>query len=979
MNISTLPQNTARNSLLLTLLLCVTTMSLRAQNTAAEAYQQIQTATTQRGSDALATLQAPYDFCALSSCPDSVLAKLYHRLGVATFQAIIDDDLAIAYMDTARIFYESYLPEDHPLVANQYFTLGFTEYFVGYTEKANTHIDKAIDILDNSQAFPADSRDSIAIHWYKEAANIKRKLQDGATALGLSRQALELAAQNSSLIYQQAIISDQMGLEYLTLSDYQRAYLLSSQAHAIFRDLGRDYQVSQAISLNNMGLALLAQNPSSTSALNHLQGAYQIYAAVDAPASWIKGKWADNAHNLAWYHIQNSNWEQARQFIEQEGQLRRELLPNDRYPEIGNWYLLDAKLAVAREQYDTALYKVEQALNILYPSFSEPGDNALTQVIGPIQYVTEALDLRAQIMARRGNLQESIEEYQSIGDIIRAQRRVLNSNLSQYALSTTIKPAYERAIGTCLELAKNAPGYAQQAYQLAAQNKAIVFQQSIQNSRALAETGLPKRVQEEEKELRATVQNKQVALYRAYQKDQATDSLANVLFEHQQDYQTFIQQLEANYPDYHRLKYEEIRIPTLDDIQAEIDRKQLFLEYFVGQENIFLFATDRAQQKTYQLAKPAGLQDSISLFRELLSNGVEFDCEAQFIRVSHYLYQQLVAPALNDFGDNKRLLIVPDGILNLISFETLLRHPIAALNGAEGFLLERYALSYAFSGQMVIDAPNIKTNAPEQFLGLGLEYDDFTLQYLAENGFGKSKAEPEQVNPCRGADTSRHFGRLYHSDDEVAAIAQLLNGSALLNQEATKSAFISGAAQHQILHLAMHGVFDLYYPLNSSLLFNYAENEDLILRAAEIYSMQLNADMVVLSACNTAYGVLSAGEGPMSLARAFHHAGAKATVASLWSVSDYSTAKIMQAFYEELQKGLSKDEALRNAKLAYLADSNLSSPTTSTPFYWAPAIVIGDTSALTNGSISWWIWGGLAVLVLAFVLSRARTSGSSVA
>ena len=163
--------------------------------------------------------------------------------------------------------------------------------------------------------------------------------------------------------------------------------------------------------------------------------------------------------------------------------------------------------------------------------------------------------------------------------------------------------------------------------------------------------------------------------------------------------------------------------------------------------------------------------------------------------------------------------------------------------------------------------------------------------------------------------------------------------------------------------------------LNSSLLFNYVEGEELILRAAEIYGLQLPSDMVVLSACNTAYGALAAGEGPMSLARAFHHAGTKSTVASLWSVSDYATAHIMQLFYGQLMEGEDKDVALRNAKLAYLNSSDYSSPTTRTPFYWAPAVVIGDVTPINASSGDrWWLLAGVAFLaILLLWFSRKKS------
>ena len=152
--------------------------------------------------------------------------------------------------------------------------------------------------------------------------------------------------------------------------------------------------------------------------------------------------------------------------------------------------------------------------------------------------------------------------------------------------------------------------------------------------------------------------------------------------------------------------------------------------------------------------------------------------------------------------------------------------------------------------------------------------------------------------------------------------------------------------------------------MNSSLIFSRTDSTDIFLRAADIYSMELDGDMAVLSACNTAYGKLEAGEGPMTLARAFHYAGIPAVVASLWSIPDNSTSRIMRLFYQELDKGLPKDVALQQAKLAYLASDELSSPNSRQPLHWAPTIVIGDVVPVpvSPGNKWWWIVLGAGLL-----------------
>ncbi len=147
-----------------------------------------------------------------------------------------------------------------------------------------------------------------------------------------------------------------------------------------------------------------------------------------------------------------------------------------------------------------------------------------------------------------------------------------------------------------------------------------------------------------------------------------------------------------------------------------------------------------------------------------------------------------------------------------------------------------------------------------------------------------------------------------------------MQGKAWLAREATERNFKENANNYGILHLAMHGLLNDQDPMFSKLLF--IQNDTLeggFLNAAEIYD--LNAQLAVISACNTASGKINRGEGIMSLSRAFMYAGCPSIVASLWKAPDAATSKIMVHFYENLNKGLTKSEAIRQAKLAYLEDN----------------------------------------------------------
>ena len=170
----------------------------------------------------------------------------------------------------------------------------------------------------------------------------------------------------------------------------------------------------------------------------------------------------------------------------------------------------------------------------------------------------------------------------------------------------------------------------------------------------------------------------------------------------------------------------------------------------------------------------------------------------------------------------------------------------------------------------------------------------------------------------------------------------------------------------------MHALVDDTHPLSSKLIFAPDQKDSLndgFLNAYELYNMSINADMVVLSACNTGYGKITRGEGVMSLSRAFRYAGCKSLVMSLWQADDKTTATIMKLFYQNLAAGQQKDEALRHAKLSYLDHAD---PLTAHPYFWDAFIVSGnidkieDSGLMARVGYRWLIFGILILSILSY-------------
>jgi CHAT domain-containing protein len=219
--------------------------------------------------------------------------------------------------------------------------------------------------------------------------------------------------------------------------------------------------------------------------------------------------------------------------------------------------------------------------------------------------------------------------------------------------------------------------------------------------------------------------------------------------------------------------------------------------------------------------------------------------------------------------------------------------------------------------------------------------------------------------------------KLNWAEREIMEIAKSISGNSFFYENASEDNFKKYVSDAQIIHLATHAVVDDKNPMYSKLAFHKLDNspEDGFLNTYEIYNLDLNAQMVVLSACNTGYGKIVKGEGVMSLARSFMYAGSPSIIMSLWQVDDYPTYRIMQEFYKGLEKKLPKDAALREAKLKYIQNSD---PVKAGPYYWSGFIPIGNTDPIElpdKSNYTNYILSILSLTVLSFfVFKKLRVS-----
>jgi len=313
-------------------------------------------------------------------------------------------------------------------------------------------------------------------------------------------------------------------------------------------------------------------------------------------------------------------------------------------------------------------------------------------------------------------------------------------------------------------------------------------------------------------------------------------------------------------------------------------------------------------------------------------------------KASYKLYKSLVAPFVAN--ENQKLIIVADGLLNYI--------PFGALNTQENgisYLMEKHAVSYANSATLYA-----------QLLDRNKKKGDLLAFAPSFSG------EQVQVDPSRDK-----LLPLPHNKREVEQILNSFEGQSYINQKASLQNFTSQLSGFGMLHLATHAVFDDTSPEYSYLAFSNSDNEDNLLYVSDLYNLQIDADLVTLSACESGVGELKRGEGFLSLARGFFYSGASSIASTLWKINDASTTTLMDSFYKNLSNGDTKDIALQKSKISFLESNRQNG--LSHPYYWSGFIISGNTSSIH--SPNYWAWIGLGILltvIAGFLVFRNKES-----
>ncbi len=481
-------------------------------------------------------------------------------------------------------------------------------------------------------------------------------------------------------------------------------------------------------------------------------------------------------------------------------------------------------------------------------------------------------------------------------------------------------------------------------------------------------SGLPEATFEREQRLKSEISRLKTKIFEEEQKGSETNkekiaNWHNQIFDFSESQKTLSAEIAQKYPKYSQLR-KTVKPISVAEIQAELEKGTCVLAYFYDDENLFRyliekneFSAQRVDLNTLKFEDSEGnaLEAYVSRFRSMLRSPLS--SVDNYLRVSHQLLNVLFYRL--QFRESNKIVVIPDKMLSLIPFEALAKNSGVASSFSEvSFLGKSRTFSYAYSATLWQKQNRIKSRNQEHFwAGFAPNYADFSLSN-SDTSAGSSLAVLVRAS----------YFDLPGAKSEVAEIAKLTQGKTFVGNEATKANFEQFSGEYQILHLAMHTLLENQNPLFSKLIFSESADksetpQSPYLTISELYNLQTNADLAVLSACNTGYGKVLPGEGILSLSQAFTASGCPATIMSLWKVPDLETSKLMVDFYKNLAEGNSKSEALAKSKRNYLV--NLENDRLAHPYFWAGFVVSGNTSPIEREEGgNWWIWVVLGLVGL---------------
>ena len=892
---------------------------------------------------------------------------------------------ALNFQNKALEIRKRILGQSHIAVALSYNDIALIYDHLSDVDKALDYLNKSVEIKKTVLG----ERDLDVANSYNNIGTIYNNKGDYDLALEYHNKSLNIRKEKLGEKHHSiAECYNNIGAVYLNKQDYPKAL------EYFMKDLNLNIELlgqkHEFVALGYLNVAVAySELDEFDKALECLKNSMEICRVIFGESSESIGK---IHNNIATIYFKQGDFEKALTHFNLAIDIKRKILgPKSRDLTLSYFNL--SYLCFEKTEYLTALSYAQRAITSNVIGFNDTLNITSNPKIESYvdyytllysflikaticEYYADSLDnstvnIDGRGLGKKDLYQLALHCYFQCDTIINQTRMKIYKQTDKITLGELANEIYNEALRLTFKLVRlndsESETYKQDLFYFAEQNKGLVLLESIAGAEQLNFAGIPDSVM-------AAIRNLQDQIT-SYELKQAKEgdsiALAQVrdkLFELNRLYDSQLLLLEKNYPNYYNLKYS-YKHPTVAEIQSKLDGTTAMRSYFMGNSNLYIFSLTKSRYDVWEIPGIEAIEDSISFYRDALM-GV--NALSDFTNCGEFLYRML-------FPDNDRitngitkLVIVPDGSLAFVPFESLPTKLVAEQRGGGAvsadslrgfktvgraslgsdfsrypFLIKRFNVSYMYSATLYYQScTRSKDYERSGWLGLAPVFDETkqaaTPQALSLNESLTLKAglrgilyNGESIVPLPG------------TEDEVSLIhkeflRKKINSKILLRADASEQNIKSGLLRNYgILHFATHGFVNSENPELSGILLSQdtSDGNDGILYSGEIYNLRLNADLTILSACETGLGRVRKGEGIIGLTRALLYAGSKNIMVSLWPVSDQSTSNLMVDFYKKMLDGRSTQSYsiwLREAKLKMIKETMYSNP-----FFWSPFILIG--------------------------------------
>ncbi len=781
---------------------------------------------------------------------------------------------------------------------------------LAYYQLLNGNIFGSINSYENALSFFRKHKIldyDVVEYIYKPLGNNYTRLGDYERALFIQKQSIEFQHYHSEDKNKAAAIYCNMAISYRSMGKLEDAYKTINKGLALKPDH------FNLVMLNNVYADVLYDDQKYFEAATVIENNISKQKASNAAtAYWLMSSYT-TAGNI---YLKQQETTKASIFYTKALQLLDRYYPHSRIRERANLYTQIGTTYLTQNKPNQAISYAQKTLKTLGVNKTQKiyGDNKLVDVF--MLLAKANLQLRQAEKALK-NINSSLLSAYKI-------RNEFAADKTKERLQDYLKQIAEQGIDISYQLYKQTSDkkYLQQILTLAEQSK----------SRTLLD-----QMQRNQQSVSKNIKNDSLFLKKQQLERNISFLEKQAIEEPNQHATKNIEGLKYDLALINKTLSKKYQYLNFEDYQMNIQIQKLpnhrFIEYFIGEKDIYVINIYRHKiENVIKLPHAEKIKTALQSFlQNYYHNGANamLNNPKAFFKASHDIYQFILAPI--KLKPNEQLTIIPDGVLGYLSFDGLISRNNYTENISKWpFLIKNHTTDYAFSIQTLLTEK--KTTTSNTFAGLFITH---------------SEGNKTQLNAIT---------------TEADLIKKYVKGSFLFDNEVNPKSFEQLFTKSKVMHIGTHAYLT---GVNHEPTLDFGEEKMYLF---ELSAKQSAPSLIVLSACQTADGLLANGEGIISLSRGFNAVGTTATIASLWNVNDDAAAQIMAGFYQSLVKNKNASQALRQAKLNWLSTTKMSNAVLL-PYYWDSLIYMGKNQEIELQKPINWLGKSFLASYFAFLLA----------